>query len=153
MPTPQSYKNHTRFDPAFHFFLIQILLLNFLLSIYLVYHDRPALSKLHLWNIVMAFTLVFFALLMRHYALKDQDRIIRLEERLRIAALLPSPEAASATQSLTTRQLVALRFASDAELPTLVRRTIAENLAPADIKKSITTWRPRRPPHLTSSPE
>ena len=141
MPTPQSFKNHTRFDPPFHFFLIQILLLNFILSIYLVFHDRPAISKLHLWWIVMAFTLIFFALLMRRYALKDQDRIIRLEERLRIAALLPAAEAASATQSLTLRQLVALRFASDFELPTLIRRTLTENLAPADIKKSITTWR------------
>ena len=141
MPTQQTYKNHTRFDPPFHFILLQILVLNFILSIYLVFHDRPAISKLHLWNVVMAFTLILFALIMRRYAAANQDRIIRLEERLRIAALLPGAEA-TAAQSLTTRQLVALRFASDAELPTLIRRTLAENLAPADIKKSIVTWRP-----------
>ncbi len=141
MPTPQSYKNHARFDPPFHFFLMQILLLNFILSIYLVYHHRPAFSKLELWNIVVAFALVFLAFTLRRYALKDQDRIIRLEERLRIATLLSPAEAATA-QALTLRQIVALRFASDAELPSLVRRTLAENLAPADIKKSVATWRP-----------
>ena len=142
MPTPQSFKNHGRLDPPFHFVLVQILILNFLLSIYLVYHHRAAISKLELWNIVMAFALILLALTVRRYALKDQDRIIRLEERLRIAALLPSAEAAAAAQALSVRQIVALRFASDAELPSLVQRTLAENLAPADIKKSIVTWRP-----------
>jgi hypothetical protein len=74
----------------------------------------------------------------RVYGLADQDRIIRLEERLRIAALVPGAEV----QRLSTRQLIALRFASDTELPALVRRTLAEGLDPKSIKQSIVVWRP-----------
>jgi hypothetical protein len=74
----------------------------------------------------------------RIYSLANQDRIIRLEERLRIAALVPAADVLK----LSTKQLIALRFASDAELPALVGRTLAENLDPKAIKRSIATWRP-----------
>ena len=69
-----------------------------------------------------------------------QDRVIRLEENLRYQRLLP-PELLAATQSLTLGQIIALRFASDAELPALVQRTLSENLEPKAIKQSITNWR------------
>jgi Family of unknown function (DUF6526) len=145
MPEIQNFKNHGRIDPPFHYIAVPILLLNLLLvlgiTIHLAIAHRMHEMILHIWLTVLAFALVVVATNSRIKDLRVQDRVIRLEERLRYAALLP-PANLAATASLTVPQIVALRFASDAELPALVALTLAENLTPKQIKASIVTWRP-----------
>jgi Family of unknown function (DUF6526) len=140
MPTPQTLKNHTRYYPPFHFFLLPMLLLNIIFSIYVTIHDWPSYKHTHLWWIAMAFVLFVIAGLSRESALTVQNRIIRLEERLRLAALLPAADRAHIDE-LSIKQLIALRFASDAELPALVRKTLTQNLEPKAIKQNIVNWR------------
>ncbi len=141
MPAPQSYKNHTRLDPKFHFSLTPFLLLNLAFSIAWTVRHHAQHPHLGFWVIGMALILIWMGNLIRVYALQNQNRIIRLEERLRLAALLPAHEVGLA-QKLTSRQLIALRFASDMELPVLARRCTAEDLTPKQIKEKIETWRP-----------
>jgi hypothetical protein len=134
---PQSYANHARLDPPFHFFLGPLLIISVIVSIIsLVRH--PGLDST-LW-LLLAVGLFFTAGKARSYALKDQDRIIRLEERLRLAMLLPEA-AKPRIAELTEPQLVALRFASDAELPALAMRALNEGLDKKQIKTSIQSWR------------
>ena len=140
MATEQNFKNHGRLDSATHLFIFPIFLLNFFFSIYATIHHWPWHRDYHLWWIVMSIALMVFATRTRMQDLKLQDRIIRLEERLRLAALLPAAEQAH-VHELSTHQLVALRFASDAEIPALVHKTLTQNLEPKAIKQSITHWR------------
>ncbi len=142
---PQTFANHTRFDPMFHFFLGPVFVLGLILSLINFFHH---LTHRSFWHNVHAFLLVVlaFAFLVlvfktRLYSLKVQDRVIRLEERLRLMQILPEP-LRSRIPELTEGQLVALRFASDAEIPKLVERALNEKLSRADIKKSIQNWRP-----------
>ena len=140
MPTPQNLQNHARWYPLFHFFVLPMLLLNFIFSIYATVHAWPRYAHTHLWWIAMSVVFFVMAGIARGGALKVQDRIIRLEERLRLAALLPAEER-SHIDELSINQLIALRFASDAELPSLVRKTLTQNLEPKAIKQSIVNWR------------
>jgi Family of unknown function (DUF6526) len=144
MPETQNFQNHGRVDPLQHFIAAPILLLNFLgvLTITIVHavHGTHGLL-LHIWLTIVSFALLTLAVNLRLKDLVVQDRVIRLEERLRYAALL-SPAALAASSALTLPQIIALRFASDAELPALITRTLAENLTGKQIKQSIITWRP-----------
>jgi len=140
MPTSQNLKNHTRFDPAFHFFILPMLLLNLVFSIYVTIHHWPEHWALNLWWIAMSVVFFVIAGRARDRALVAQDRIIRLEERLRLHALLPAEDRAHINE-LSVKQLVALRFASDDELPALAHRALTQNLEPKAIKESIVNWR------------
>jgi hypothetical protein len=141
MPQKQDFKHHTRLDPLVHLSTQPILLLNLIFSIiYTVehYHKHVHLAP---WWIVMSLTLIVMNAAARGAALRAQDRVIRLEERLRLASLV-TPSELIELESLTMRQYTALRFASNAELPDLARRAIREKLTSRQIKEAIVAWRP-----------
>ena len=135
---PQTFANHTRFDPPYHFFVIPVLAITVLLTIWNLIQNASFYSA---WMVVVALALVVLAFKCRLYALKVQTRVIRLEERLRLVTLLPESLRAKIPQ-LTEGQLVALRFASDAEIPGLVEKALAASLPNTEIKKAIVNWRP-----------
>ena len=135
----QNYKSHTRFLPPFHFFVIPVLLINFLNEIRHVYLEP---SRHTAWVLVVALALLTLGFLSRIQALTVQDRVIRLEERLRMRQMLP-PDLHQHIDALTHRQLVALRFASDAELADLVREIVGGRLSTSkEIKLRVKAWRP-----------
>jgi hypothetical protein len=142
---PQTFANHTRLDPPFHFFLLPLfglLLLATLIHFFAHITHGDFRDHFHAFALILlAFAFVVLTLKTRLYALKVQDRVIRLEERLRLATLLPEP-LRSRIPELTGDQLIALRFASDAEVSKLAERALSEKLSRADIKKAIQTWRP-----------
>jgi len=136
--SPQNFAHHTRFDPPFHFFILPVFAISLIMTIvHLV--RRPSLHSAWLVLVMIAALAAIFKI--RLYALKVQDRVIRLEERLRLATLL-DPALRPRIPELTEGQLIALRFASDAELPVLAARALNEKLPRAEIKKSIQHWRP-----------
>lgn len=142
---PQTLANHTRFDPLFHFFLVPVFALGLVLSlIHFFAHLGEGDFRDHFHSallILLAVALLAWLFKTRLYALKVQDRIIRLEERLRLTQLLPEP-LRKRIPEITEDQLCGLRFASDEELPNLVERTLSEKLSRRDIKKLIQGWRP-----------
>lgn len=140
MSVPQNYKNHARWDPLFHYFVAPVLLINVIVTLVVLIAARRYHPLLHLWIFIMAVALFALAAVARSSALRAQDRVIRLEEKLRYAVLL-APEQLELAQALTLRQIIALRFASDAELPALVVRAVREGLAPKAIKEAIVAWR------------
>ncbi len=138
MPNPQSYSNHGRVDPPFHFFVLPVFGIALIFTIVHLFR-HPKLHSALMLVVILAFITVLFKI--RLYSLKVQDRVIRLEERLRLSTLL-DPSLRPRINEITERQLIALRFASDAELPALAARALNEKLEPKEIKKSIQHWRP-----------
>ena len=135
---PQTLANHARLDPLFHLIVLPVFILTAVGgTIRFLWH--PSLRSGSFFVISVA--AVIAVIKIRVYALKVQDRVIRLEERLRLSLLLPETLRAQIPE-LTEGQLIALRFASDAEAPRLAERAITEKLSPADIKKAIQNWRP-----------
>jgi hypothetical protein len=142
---PQTLANHVRLDPPFHFFVLPIFLLGVIFAlIHFFAHITEGDWHEHFHAvllILLALALLTAVLKIRLYALKVQDRVIRLEERLRLSQLLPEP-LRSRIPELTEDQLCGLRFASDAEVPKLVERALTEKLSRKQIKQAIQTWRP-----------
>ena len=131
----QSFARHTKYDPLFHFFLIPISLLVF--TALAIRAWRQPDQIVHVIWMLLFIVLMFKA---RIYALRVQDRVIRLEERLRLAMLLPG-HLRPRIPELKVAQLIGLRFASDGELPALAERALNENLSKSEIKRAIKEWR------------
>ncbi len=138
MQTTQNFANHTRWHPPFHFFVLPVMLINFVWWV-VEFVKAPGITSG--WLIVVSLVLLMLTLFVRTNSLKVQDRIIRLEEKLRYQRLL-SPALAQQSGALTAAQIVALRFAGDEELEALVGQVVAGKLAkPKDIKQAIKNWR------------
>ena len=135
----QNFANHRKFVPGYHYVATMILLINLIYSGYVAVTSWSLDSAM---TLLLAFGLVMIGLYARLFALGAQDRVIRLEERLRLHELL-SPEQKSVIDNLSMTQLVGLRFASDAEVGELAAAVSAEGLHKADeIKKRVKNWRP-----------
>ena len=134
----QTYQNHTRWHPVFHFFIVPVMTIHVVVMMVVAVRW---FSWLAVWNVVVALALLALALIVRFYATKNQDRIIRVEETVRLWRILP-PEVRPRIGELTTGQLVAIRFASDEEVPELIRAVLAgEVRGRQSIKKRIRNWR------------
>jgi hypothetical protein len=134
----QSHGTHRRYYPLYHFVVLPILGINFLVMAYFALR-RPTL--LSLWSVIVAFALAALAWNARYMALRVQDRVIRLEEMLRLQRCLP-PELQSRIGELSAGQLIALRFCADEELPELTHAVLTEPIYSREaIKKRIKNWR------------
>ena len=139
MAETQTYATHRRWVPYFHFFALPILALNVLVQIYYLYRHPSVWS---VWGLVVSGALFALPLAIRSMVTTAQDRIIRLEETLRLQRCLP-PEMRGRIGELTTGQLIALRFSSEEELPELTRAVLGGELkSREDIKLRIKNWRP-----------
>ena len=135
---PQNLANHAKVDPPFHLFIGPVFFISWIISVVMLVRHPSFLAA---WSVVFMTAAVVAIFRIRQYALKVQDRVIRLEERLRLTSLLPAPLAVKVSD-LSESQIIALRFACDQEVSALVQRVLAENLSNADIKKAVVTWRP-----------
>ena len=139
MTEQQNYSNHVRWVPLFHFFVLPVLLTNFFTSIFR--YRVSGFSWGWLIGMLTALALFMLAGLGRSFALKVQDRVIRMEERQRCERLLPH-DLKSRIEEITPDQFVALRFASDAELPGLVSKVLADKINNRKaIKQMVKNWR------------
>jgi hypothetical protein len=136
----QNVANHAKMVPLFHYFVFPMLVVNLVASIIRLIHGRHWVNgTIDVLTAAALFLLCYYA---RIFALTVQDRVIRLEERLRYEKLFPEDLKARIPE-FTRGQLVALRFASDAELPELARKVLSENLTDRKaIKQLVKNWRP-----------
>jgi hypothetical protein len=140
----QNFANHAKFVPAFHFFLAPVLLINVGVHVYQLFKTPMASTSSVVWGIfgvLLAIALLVMAFLARLFALGVQDRVIRLEERIRCERLLPE-DLKPRIGEFTTIQMVGLRFASDAELPSLARKVLDGKVNDRKaIKQMVQNWR------------
>ncbi len=137
-PYNQSFQNHARIVPAFHYVTLPIFTLNLMWSLYQLGRGVTVDSAM---SVLLAAGLILLSFCARVFALTVQDRVIRVEMRLRLAQLLPD-DLRGRVDEFTVGQLVSLRFASDAELPALARQVLDERLDDRkEIKKRIQSWK------------
>lgn len=136
--SPQTYQNHVRYHAPFHYVMLPLATINLIWAIVnLVRHPEGSTIQ----GLLVAFLLAWIGFLARGNALRAQDRIIRLEEQLRYQRVL-SPEMAKRASALSSRQIIALRFASDEELAGLIQQTLENKFANTkEIKQAIQNWR------------
>ena len=135
---PQNYENHTRWHPLHHLFIVPLFLINLIYAVAQLYRFR---DLDHAWSVALAVGFLGLAALARLNALRVQDRLIRLEERLRYQQVLP-PALAQRAAALPLGQILALRFAPDEELPGLVQQVLDGKLTKGrDIKRAVRQWR------------
>lgn len=138
MTEKQSFANHVRWYPFVHFVITPLLLFNLIWQIVRLVQE-PNWDRAE--SVLMAVVFLMLSVAARLQSLKAQDRIIRLEEALRYREVLP-PDLLAKTSALRTGQMLALRFASDGELPELVRRTLnGEFKTNKEIKMAVRDWR------------
>jgi len=135
--TVQTFENHTRYVPLYHFVLFGILMINLVWSVVRIIR-HPSVDAVV--ALLIAFSLLILFFYARQFALTMQDRLIRLEMRLRLVKVLPA-DLAQRIGELTVSQLIGLRFASNEELPELVRKVLAEGISDRTaIKRMVRTW-------------
>lgn len=138
MDKTQTFASHRRYIPIWHFFALPVLIINvFVVAVQFVGDPR----LINGWALVVSIALAIGIGWSRFMPLRAQDRIIRLEERTRLERLLPA-DLRGRVDELTARQLIAIRFAPDDEVPDLTRRALNGELkTPGDIKRAIRNWR------------
>jgi len=135
----QNFANHTKMVPLFHYFVFPVLVVNFVASVVRLVHGRHWVEGTI--GVLTAAALFLLCAYARIFALTVQDRVIRLEERLRYERLLPEDLKARIPE-FTRDQFVSLRFASDAELPALARKVLTDKLTERKaIKQLVQHWR------------
>lgn len=140
-PVEQSFASHRKYVVGFHVVAFLILVVNFLWALFRLFRGGALPLSDRVVSFLLAFGLLLLFLYIRQFPLRVQDRVIRLEETLRLRELLPA-DLQPRIGELTRGQLIALRFASDAELPELTRAVLAERITKQDdIKKRIRSWR------------
>ena len=135
---PQNYENHAKFIPVFHYIALPLLLVNFFGALLRVTQE---ISFYTFNGVGLAISLIVVAVFTRLFALKAQDRVIRLEEQIRMQTFLPDALKAQVGR-LTMGQIVALRFASDEELVDLTQDALDQNTSPNALKQAVKNWRP-----------
>jgi hypothetical protein len=135
---PQNLKNHTRLDPPFHLILLAVLVINLVIVLCFAVKNLNIFTE---WLVVLSLAGFILVGKLRSYPVKVQDRVIRLEERLRLQALAPT-EWHTQIYRLNEDQLIALRFAADDEVVELAKMALEENLDRKQIKERIKSWRP-----------
>jgi hypothetical protein len=135
---PQTFANHAKFDPLYHFVLSPLVLVLLIGAIWAAVNEGTGEAW---WRVGVGVALFLIVAKLRLYGLRVQDRVIRLEERLRLQSVLPET-LRNRVLELTPADLIALRFASDEDLPALVERVLRDKPAAKEIKQAIRNWRP-----------
>ncbi len=136
--SPQNFKNHGRLDPPYHMVLVTVLAVNvYIVGTFTFKHPDFYTA----WLVILSIAVFIPVIKLRSYPLKVQDRVIRLEERIRLQALAPA-EWHAQIYRLSEDQLIALRFACDEEVVELAKQALEEKLTRKQIKERIKTWRP-----------